>query len=457
MKTFQDKRGGYLELLRVAYPLIFMSASNVVMQFADRKFLSASSTQEMAAALPSGVLFFTFFVFFSVTCGYTSTLVAQWYGKGDRKECVRSVWAGLWLAGAAAILCLTVLPWLCNICLKWSMTETLYPLGKEYLKGFFPAGAVACLSMPFFAFFSGRGKTAVVAGINIFVCIANIFLNWLLIFGNWGFPRWGIFGAGLATSISGFLGLVTAALLYWYFDQRRFPTRQYRKPDLQRLGKLIKFGSPAGLQILSDVGCFSGILLIVGRLGDDALAACSIGFAVNNLSFMPLMGIADATAILSGQYIGKNELDIAGRVPRKALRIILTYMFFTGLFYLISPEWIARFFSPENTDAGLDFEGIIQQVRWVLFGAALWNFADCYKLVYGGLLRGAGDTRAIMAINVFCSWVLVIPGILFLVFCLRPPVAVIWFYLVFTTVAEAAMVYRRYHCGKWRKIGLVKN
>ena len=250
--------------------------------------------------------------------------------------------------------------------------------------------------MPFFAFFSGRGKTAVVAGINIFVCIANIFLNWLLIFGNWGFPRWGIFGAGLATSISGFLGLVTAALLYWYFDQRRFPTRQYRKPDLQRLGKLIKFGSPAGLQILSDVGCFSGILLIVGRLGDDALAACSIGFAVNNLSFMPLMGIADATAILSGQYIGKNDLDIAGRVPRKALRIILTYMFFTGLFYLISPEWIARFFSPENTDAGLDFEGIIQQVRWVLFGAALWNFADCYKLVYGGLLRGAGDTRAIM-------------------------------------------------------------
>ncbi|MBQ7394867.1 MAG: hypothetical protein IJV89_11015 [Lentisphaeria bacterium] len=78
MKTIRDSRGGYLELLKVAYPLIFMSASNVVMQFADRKFLSLSSTMEMAAALPSGVLFFTLFVFFSVTCGYTASLVAQW-------------------------------------------------------------------------------------------------------------------------------------------------------------------------------------------------------------------------------------------------------------------------------------------------------------------------------------------------------------------------------------------
>ncbi len=457
MKMLHDKRGGYLELLRVAYPLIFMSASNVIMQFADRKFLSLSSTQEMAAALPSGVLFFTFFVFFSVTCGYTSTLVAQWYGKGVRKECVRSVWAGLWFAGAASVLCLTFLPWFCNMCLRWTMTETLYPLGAEYLKGFFPAGAIACLSMPFFAFFSGRGKTAVVAGINIFVCAVNVFFNWLLIFGNWGFPKWGIFGAGLATSISGFCGLAIAAGLYWHFDQRKFPTRRYWQWNLPRIGKLLKFGAPAGLQILSDVGCFSGILLIVGRLGDNALAACSIGFAVNNLSFMPLMGISDATAILSGQYIGKSELDIAGTIPKRALRIILTYMFLTGLLYLIGPEWIARFFSPENTDGNLDFENIIHQVRWVLCGAALWNFSDCYKLVYSGLLRGAGDTRAIMVINMLCSWGLVIPGILALVFCLRPPVAVVWFYLVFTSSLEAFLIYRRYRCGKWRQIGMVKN
>jgi MATE family multidrug resistance protein len=308
--------------------------------------------------------------------------------------------------------------------------------------------------MPLYAFFSGRGKTAIVAGINIFVCLANIFLNWLLIFGNWGCPRWGIFGAGVATSISGGLGLLAAAWLFWNFDQRKYPTRRYRQFNLQRVGRLLKFGSPAGLQILSDVGCFAAILLIVGRLGDNALAACSIGFTVNNLSFMPLMGIADATAILSGQYIGKNELGIAGRIPGRGLRLVLTYMLFTGLFYLIGPEWIARCFSPENNNGSVDFEEIIRQVRWVLCGAALWNFADCYKLVYGGLLRGSGDTRAMMLINIFCSWVLVIPGILLLVFCFRPPVAVVWFYLVFTTIVEAALVYRRYISGRWKKIGM---
>lgn len=455
MKTIRDSRGGYLELLKVAYPLIFMSASNVVMQFADRKFLSLSSTMEMAAALPSGVLFFTLFVFFSVTCGYTASLVAQWYGKGVYKECVRSVWAGLWLACAASVLILTVLPFLCMKILQFSMTETLYPLGESYLKGLLPSGAVMCLSMPFFAFFSGRGKTAVVAGINIFVCLANIFFNWLLIFGNWGFPRWGIFGAGLATSLSGVLGLLIAAGLYWHFDQRKFPTRRYRKFNLQRIGKLVKFGSPAGLQVLSDVGCFAAILLIVGRLGDTALAACSIGFAVNNLSFMPLMGIADATAILAGQYIGKNELDIAARVPRKAMRLILVYMCFSALLYLLGPEWIARYFSPGDTSGTLDFEEIVRQVRWVLCGAAMWNFADCFKMVFGGMLRGAGDTRAVMLINFFCSWVLTIPGIAILVFGFHPPVALIWFYLVFPAGTEAFLIYRRFLSGKWRKIKMI--
>ncbi|MBR4957429.1 MAG: hypothetical protein IKZ31_06680, partial [Lentisphaeria bacterium] len=113
MEIYKKKQGGYLELLRVAYPLIFMSASNMIMQFADRKFLSLSSTEEMAAALPSGVLYFTLFVFFTATCGYTSSLVAQWYGKGDCKECVRSVWAGLWMAGGASILIVTLITWLC--------------------------------------------------------------------------------------------------------------------------------------------------------------------------------------------------------------------------------------------------------------------------------------------------------------------------------------------------------
>ena len=454
MEIYKKKQGGYLELLRVAYPLIFMSASNMIMQFADRKFLSLSSTEEMAAALPSGVLYFTLFVFFTATCGYTSSLVAQWYGKGDQKECVRSVWAGLWMAAGASVLIVTLIPWICLMILQWTMTETLFPLGKSYVKGLIPSGAVMCLTMPLFGFFSGRGKTAVVAGINIFICVANIFLNWLLIFGNWGFPKWGIFGAGAATSISGFLGLLVAAALFWNCNQKKYPTRQHRKFNLQRVGKLLKFGSPAGLQILSDVGCFSALLLIVGHLGDNALASCSIAFTVNNLSFMPLLGIADATAILSGQYIGKNDTGIASKIPGRGLRIILTYMFFTGLFYLIGPEWIARFFSPENNGGSLDFEEIIRQVRWVLCGAALWNFADCFKLVYGGLLRGSGDTRAMMLINVFCSWALVIPGLLILVFCFKPHVAVIWFYLVFTSSVEGILVYRRYISGKWRKIGM---
>ncbi len=456
MTPHSDRRGGYLELLRVAYPLIFMSASHVIMQFADRKFLSQNATADMAAALPSGILFFTLFVFFTATCGFTSTMVAQWYGKGNPKECVRSVWAGVWFAAGAGVIIVTVLPWIAAQLLRWSLSPTLLPRALDYLKGLIPSGAFMCLSMPFFAFFSGRGKTPVVAAINIFICAANILLNWLFIFGKCGFPKWGIFGAGVATSLSGFCGLAVAVGLYLAFDQRKYPTRRYRKFNLVRIGKLVRFGMPAGMQVLSDLGCFSGIILIVGQLGDTAVAACSIAFTVNNLSFLPLTGVADATAILAGQYIGKSELGTAARIPGRGLRIALSYMLLTAILYLGFPEWIAHCFRPGDGADGMDFAAVVRETRWVLMTAALWNFADCFKFVCGGLLRGAGDTRALMLINLFCSWVLVIPGILLLVFVFRPPVAMVWAYLVLTSTIEAYLVRRRCRVGKWRQIGLVR-
>lgn len=448
--------GGYNDIARIAYPLIMMSASSVVMQFADRKFLANSSTEEMAAALPSGILYYTLFCFFQVTANFTGTIIAQLHGHGNRKDCVTAAWSGLAFAAISGVIIMAVLPFAGHAILSRTLSPTLFPDAWTYFKALLPCGVFVCLSAPLFSFFSGRGKTMPVAVINIGVCLLNVLLDWLLIFGKWGFPRWGIFGAGLATSISAGCGLLAAWWLFRRVRQSSYPTRQCHF-KMEYVVKLIKYGTPSGLQVVSDVGSFTLILLIVGRLGDVALAATTIAFSINNLSFLPLLGLSEATAILCGQYIGKRAKKVAAALPYRSWRLALIYMLFTGSCYVLLPDLITAFFQPDNVKTGgIDFAEVARQSRWVLLVAAVWNLMDITKFTFGAALRGAGDTRSVLVINTACAWLVGVPGICFLVFVLQPNIVVIWGYLVLITGLEGALLFWRFRTGKWRKIKLIK-
>ncbi len=450
--------GGYRDLTRIAYPLILMSASTVVMQFADRKFLGNSSTEEMAAAMPSGILYFTLFCLFLVSANFTGTIVAQLHGTGNPKECVKAAWSGFYFSLMAGVLILTLLPVSGYFILKTSMSSDLFPYALAYFLTLTPTGLFACLSSPFFAFFSGRGQTLQVAAVNIFTCLMNILLDWIMIFGHWGCPKMGIAGAGLATSLSSLLGFLIILSMFFMVDQTVYPTRTSRSLHWMYVGKLLKFGLPSGLQVLSDVGSFTLILLLVGRLGDMALAVTTVAFSINNLSFMPLMGLSDSTAILCGQFIGRRTRKLASRIPYRSFRIATVYMLLTGAVYLIFPDFLCAMFRPNDPGTALiDFNSVAVQSRSVLALAALWNLMDMGRFIFGGALRGAGDTRAVCLINIACAWGLGVPGILYLVFCVQPSVIWIWAYLTITTTIESLLIYLRFRSGKWRRITIVPN
>ena len=88
--------GGYLEIWRLAWPLIILSASNTVMMVVNRIFLAKNSPEEIAASMPAGQMFFTLMAFFLITTGFTATVVSQYYGAGNRDGCVRTAWNGFY-------------------------------------------------------------------------------------------------------------------------------------------------------------------------------------------------------------------------------------------------------------------------------------------------------------------------------------------------------------------------
>ena len=447
--------GGYGQILKVAYPLIILSASHTIMQFVDRQFLAYNSTEDVAAALPGGILYFTMFSFFMVTINFTSALVAQFFGAKDMTSCVRACWTGFYFALAAGCLIVFALPPLGNFIIQHGGHSTeVISKEIEYFQALVPSGAFICMGAAFFAFFSGRGKTSYVATINTIGCAINILLDYLLIFGHWGFPKMGIYGAGIATSISTIFSFICILIVFLSCDQKELPTRSNRAFRFDYLKKLFNFGTPAGIQVLCDVGAFTMILFLIGHIGTTALATTTIALAINQIVFMPLLGFSDATSIITGQFIGMNKMDIAKKCASNSWRIVALYMCVAGAAYLLFPEALLKLFEPQNKSA-IGFSDILRDGTILLALAACYNFFDATKFIYMGALRGAGDTKAVMLIAISCSWGIMVPGVLLIIFVLNGSIITIWVFLSIYVTIEATIMFLRFRSNRWQKINMI--
>ena len=447
--------GGYRQILKVAYPLIILSASHSIMQFVDRQFLASNSTEDVAAAFPGGILYFTMFCFFMITVNFTSALVAQFFGAKDMTSCVRVCWTGFYFALAAGCLIVFALPPLGTYIIQHGGHSPVI-INKEidYFLALGPSGAFMCMGGAFFAFFSGRGKTSYVATINTIACAINILLDYLLIFGHWGFPKMGIYGAGIATSLSAVFSFVCILVVFLSRDQNLLPTRSHRAFRFDYLKKLFNFGTPAGIQVLCDVGAFTMVLFMVGHINTTALATATITLAINQIFFLPLLGFTDATSIITGQFIGMGDMDTAKKCANRSWRLVSLYMCLAGAIYFLFPETLLRLFEPQEK-SDIIFSDIVRDGTILLVIAACHNFLDATKFIYMGALRGAGDTRAVMFIAVSCAWGIMVPGVLLIIFVIKGSVIMVWVFLAVYIFIEASIMYWRFRSNRWQKIDMI--
>jgi MATE family multidrug resistance protein len=447
-------RGGYYEIWRIAYPLVIMSASHTVMQFCDRMFLAMRSTQDVAAALPAGILMFTSFSFFTVTINFTSALVAQHFGRGDKDACIRAVWNGFYLALIIAVPLLTVIPFIClSIISASGHAPELIARERTFYTALIPSSVFVCLSGAFFAYFSGQGKTWYVSVTNLGACILNIILDYILIFGKLGFPEMGIMGAGIATSVSTGISFTAAITMFLTQNQKLFPTRARRAFCAAEIKKLLRFGTPAGLQCFIDVGAFTLFCFLIGRISEAAMAASTIVCSINMISFLPMLGVADATAILVGQLIGAGDKAEAEKTAYRAWRMASLYMLIASAVFVLFPGWLAGKFAPNGASAA-DFAAIAELVREFLICAAVYNFFDAAKFIFMGALRGSGDTRASMLISVILILAVWTPGLLLITIIFHVPALGVWIFATCYLLLEAYGMLWRFRTGAWKKIRL---
>lgn len=447
--------GGYAEAIRVAYPLVISMGSFTLMQFCDRMFLAWYSSSSIQAALPAGILSFTLISGFMALAGYAGTFVAQYYGAGDGAGCSRATVQGCILA-----------------LLSWPWMLLMMPVGQGLLRisGHAPdvlhqelvyfnilmlGSVLVPLGAALSGFFTGRGDTLTNMLANLAGNLVNIMLDYAMIFGHWGFAERGIAGAAWATVISGLVAPAILAAIYFSGPlHRRYATRRHLRPERALLGRLVRFGLPSAVHMVLDVGAFTLFVLMTGRLNRVAFAASNIAFSINNLAFMPLIGIGIAASTLVGQYQGRRDSVTAEKTAWTSMKVGFFYMVVVALSFLLFPSAYFSLFAGRGHDP-LQMNELLPVGRWLLVMMAAWGMLDAVNLILSGALKGAGDTRFVMYYSIAMTWAIWIPGEVVILYVLRLGLLPAWGWMMVFVIATAAGFFLRFRSGRWKAIDLL--
>jgi len=400
-------RGGLLSgreirgVLGLALPVVAVQVGMMAMGVVDTIMVGHHSATDLAAVALGNLYFFSTVVFPMGVLMALDPVVSQAVGAGDHPAVGRALQRGGVLAAALAIpTALVLLPGQFLFQLLRQPPDVV-PIAAGYALAAIPG------VFPFLAFIVFRqtlqamGRVAPIVVTIILANLANLFFNWILIFGHWGFPALGAVGSGWASSLSRWLmfgGLLAFSwpLLKGYI--RPLGREAFR---LRPLVKMMRLGSPIGIQFGLEYGAFGTTGLLMGWLGTVAMAGHQVALNLASLTFMVPLGISQATAVLVGQGVGRDDPSAARRAAGAGLLLGVVFMTSTAVGFLFFPELLARAYSSDRE--------VLRLAVTLIPLAGVFQVFDGLQVVGSGVLRGIGDTRSPMVLNLLGFWCVGMP------------------------------------------------
>jgi MATE family multidrug resistance protein len=456
VSTPTHRPGSLKELLAVSLPLVLSAGSLSLMNIVDRIFLTWHSTAALAAATPAAVLHWTVISLALGTAIYVNTFVAQYEGAGRPDRVAASIWQGLYLSFGAGVILLGVIPFTPWIFAVVDHAPAVRELEIEYFSILCTGGIPFMLTAVMACFYSGRGKSMVVMWINIAAVAVNALLDWFLIFGHGLFPEMGIGGAALATVISKSLAVVAyAVLMLTSVDGKKYGLWENRGYDRALFARLIRYGLPNGLQFFADIAGFALFIFLLGRLGEEALAATNMAFTINQLAFVPMLGFGTAVMTLVGKRIGEGRPGLAVRTTWTAFAFSSAYMIACALLFVVFPDVVIAPFVAVGETSGNT--ALVEQVTVLLRFVAVFVIFDAMAIVFGSAVRGAGDTRFSLVLVVLSAWlVMVLPVVLMAVFA-EGSLMVGWTACTLYIVVVGIGFVWRFLAGHWQHMRVIES
>jgi MATE family multidrug resistance protein len=390
-------------LSALALPAAATQLSTMLMGFVDTVLLGHVGVHELAASSIAnvwihGTLFFAVGVIIGI-----DPLIAQAHGRGDAAATGLAAQRGLVIA-----LLLSVPVGLC-----WYETEAvLLAVGQDarlaHDAQVFARAQIP--SIPFFLAFSTlrqylqcRGIVRPAMWVILFANVVNALLAWALIFGHLGFPALGLWGAGLATSVTrGFCFFGLAGMIaYLSLHAGAWPRPSRAIFDADAFRRILALGFPVAIHFSLEIWAFSGAALMAGWLGAVPLAAHTIALNLASLSFMLPLGVSQGAVTRVGNLLGARRPQDAERAAWVAIAFGAAVMGLCGIGFLVLRHALPRLYTNELE--------VIAVAASVLPIAAAFQVFDGTQVVCCGVLRGMGRTRPAAWFNFLGYWVLGLP------------------------------------------------
>lgn len=441
-------------ILAIALPMIISQASETVMLFVDRLFLSRLGEAYIAGAMSGGLSSFTMVSLFASTVGYVNAIAAQYYGAGKPDRCAQTAVQGFYASLIFFPIILPFLPLMRRFFIAVGHSEIQVLLEYSYFRILMYGSLLILLRQVFTGFFLGLGKSRIVMIANIAGMLINIPANYLLIFGGLGIPSLGIEGAAVGTLI-GSATIVIVFLLFYFGPQFRRHYRTHRHWSFQRalFWRLVRFGLPSGVETFLNVMAFNFFLQLMLSYGTDVAAAVTITMNYDMVAFVPMIGLSFAATAIIGQRVGAKDYDGAEASTYLTLKLAYLYAGVMMCLFLFATRPLISVFTAELAGAE---ERIVPLAMVLLRLAALYTLADATQLVFAGALRGAGDTRFVMLLSVVMHWLFAMASFYLIKIAAATPVQV-WFFFIIFVLSMGGAMYLRFRGGRWRSIRLIES
>lgn len=390
--------------LKLAFPLVIGQLSQMLLGVIDTIMIGKLGVIPLAAATFVNTLIMVPLVLGFGLLSSVSVRVSQAHGAAQPEEAKAACWHGCVLALICGFITLAlsflITPFLGSLgqdpAVVNSSHALLYLVAASMIPAFLTMvlkNHADALNRPWIPF------TIVISGIFL-----NAIFNWWFIFGKWGFPEWGIAGAGFATLLA--RSLTALALWFWLKYSRELsawsPSKILQKLDFSQIRSLLTIGVPASVHTLSEVSAFAAVSLLIGTLGATPLAAHQVAITCAGMAFMIPLGISMATTVRIGEVHGAEE--------HHRFRAILTGAWICTFLCMLLTMLTLTFFGKQISSNFIDDPKVIQIAIPLLIIAGLFQLFDGIQIVSTGALRGIDDVK-IPAVYAFISyWILGIPA-----------------------------------------------
>ncbi len=427
----------------LAYPVMLSQLGQVLVGVADSLMVGRLGAEPLAAASLGNVIFYVMMVF-GLGVSYALTpLIAAADGEGNRDKIAGIFKNGL-LVNTVLGMILALAVFLCTPLLyHMNQPPEVVDLAIPYLRIITLSVIPFMLFQSFRQFAEGLGNTKKAMFITISANALNVVLNYLLIYGTYGFPNLGLNGAGWATLISRFV-MAAAMGLFVCFAQRfhiyrsAFKLASYSKAVTK---KILNIGIPAGLQFIFEVSAFGFTAIMMGWLGTKALAAHQIAINLASISYMMATGLASAATIRVGNQLGKKDYQMMKEAGYASFLMVTLFMGVAALLFVVWKEAFPTLYVSDPE--------VIKVAAGLLIVAAFFQISDGVQVVGMGALRGMEDVKIPALIAVTSYWVIGLPSGYILGFTLNFGAQGIWMGLLIGLSVAAALLYWRF--GKMTK------